>query len=255
MPALKRLQNKQVSLTPLSIEQARALARETTEARLRELLHSALAAHRSHIAQQQQQEQTEPQPGQDKKPKQQDSWPWFTCWQIVRRSDGADLGWLAFCGPQQQGEIQLRGWLEDAATTAADIKIKDDPAAQALELLCQWAFGQDDTYFITSSSEGAKENWPMTLHKLDFQQSRPEQPSFWERERPASAWMSIFLCLGLSIGTSFGLNIFDNLAVGMCLGMAIGLCIGSALDSKDRQLRKKLKEARAQQGAEQRQDE
>ncbi|MDP3448061.1 MAG: hypothetical protein Q8S22_08410, partial [Eubacteriales bacterium] len=61
----------------------------------------------------------------------------------------------------------------------------------------------------------------------------------WEMERPASAWMAVYLSIGLAIGISFGQTLFDNMAIGLAIGLGAGIALGSGLDAQDRAARKR----------------
>lgn len=60
----------------------------------------------------------------------------------------------------------------------------------------------------------------------------------YEKEKPASSWMAIYIILGMSTGMSIGTAI-GNTAIGMCLGMSFGIAVGTVLDALDKKNRKK----------------
>lgn len=236
---MKNIQNKFLLLHPLNEQELAALVEAADCPDLAELAANALEGFRAR-----QQEQPAPS---GKKKKQVDPWPWYTGWQARRRGDGEILAYFFFRGPQQHGEVQLRGLLFPAGEGCLNLEKKEDLCQQALGMLLQWAFAQDSCYFITSPCAEEDAAWKRLLQKCTFLQPDAEADlQLWELERPASAWMSIFMCMGLSVGLSLGMALFDNMSLGMSIGLSIGLCIGLALDSDDKKLRKQLREARKQ---------
>lgn len=240
---MKNIQNKTTLLKPLSQNELEVLTREAATPALAELARAAMENHRA--------EQKDLQNPSDKKVKKADPWPWYTGWQAQRRADGEILAYFFFQGPQKHGAVCLRGLLSPAGESSLALDKKDDLCCQALGMLLQWAFGQDSCYFITSRCAAGDAAWKKLLQKCAFQQPAAEaRPEAWELERPASTWMSAFMCMGLSVGLSLGLAVFNNMSLGMGLGLSIGLCIGASLDSGDKKLRKRLRAARQKEAGE-----
>jgi len=241
-PTIKNIQNKFLLLHPLGEDELKALAGKEEEPVLAKLAAAALEGFRAG--------QQEAEASSGKKAKQANPWPWYTGWQARRREDGELLACFFFRGPQQHGEVQLRGLLFPAGESCLALEKKEDLCQQALGMLLQWAFAQDSCYFITSPCAEEDAAWKRLLQKCAFLQPDAEADSqLWELERPASTWMSVFMCMGLSVGLSLGLALFNNMSLGMGIGLPIGLCIGLALDESDKKLRKQLREARKQKPA------
>lgn len=234
---MKPLQNKLVSLTPLSQEETAVLAQKASDPALQALAEQALEGFRQ-------------APAPSGKRSRPEPWAWHCCWRILRKQDGAELGHLAFLGPQVNGEVQLRAVISSQGQQTSTPGEKKDPLTLGLQLLLDWALGQDTVYFITSWSGGEKSFWGKLLEKSEFKPlSTGEQGQLWERERAASSWMSVYMCIGLAIGMTLGIGIFRVGGIGMYLAPAIGMMIGVWLDSNDKKLRQKLRQARGQQAA------
>ena len=159
---------------------------------------------------------------------------WHTGWRISLKKGGQAVGPLGFHGVAVNQTVEL-GYDIIAAHRG------NGYGEEAIGALTSWAFGCDGVYFI--SALAAEDNTASNhiLEKLKFY--RVESPvtgmNAWELERPASAWMAIYMCLGLAIGISFGQTMFQNMGIGLAIGLGAGLALGSGLDSQDRAARKR----------------
>ena len=234
------LYTKELAITPLSRESVQRLAAQKEDLELAALASAAWTAYDQY--------QSTVQPAPRGKPaKGADPWLWFTCWQAQRISDGETLAWMAFQGPQRHGQVTLTGWLTPKGEAAPNVPKAQDLGYQAVKKLTAWATSQDTTYFITSVTGPADRSWAEALRKAGFHpQELGGGEQVWELERPASTWMTTYLCFGLAVGISFGLSLFHNLSLGMCLGLCLGMAIGSVLDRSDKKLRQSLREERKQ---------
>ena len=170
-----------------------------------------------------------------------DSRLWYTEWQVRLKDTGEPVGSLGFKGPQNAaGEVEIGYGIHETCRCRGY-------AAEAAKALIDWAFSQaEGLYFImaeTSPDNTASQN---VLEKLQFKPtgSMGEEGPLFELERPKTAWVSVYLCLGTSVGLCFGTS-FDNMSLGMCIGMAIGLALGAALDADDKKKRAQRKAERA----------
>jgi ribosomal-protein-alanine N-acetyltransferase len=159
---------------------------------------------------------------------------WHTGWRVSRRQDGEAVGLLGFHGVQQQATVEL----------GYDIFSQhrgNGYCAEAVRALCDWAFGCEGVYFISALVDEANGVSNHVLDKLKFY--RVESPvdglNGWELERPASAWLAVYMSIGLAIGISFGQTLFDNMATGLAIGLGAGIALGSGLDAQDRAARKR----------------
>ena len=159
---------------------------------------------------------------------------WHTGWQISLKKGGQAVGLLGFHGVAVDQTVEL-GYDIIAAHRG------NGYCEEAIGALTTWAFGCEGVYFISAlaAEDNAASNH--VLEKLKFY--RVESPvsgmNAWELERPASAWMAIYMCLGLAIGVSFGQTMFQNMAIGLAVGIGAGLALGSGLDAQDRAARKR----------------
>jgi hypothetical protein len=97
---------------------------------------------------------------------------------------------------------------------------------------------------MTARTEAVNAASQRVMEKRGFKRvGEGKEGILWEKEKPASAWMSVYLCIGLSVGLSLGLTM-DQMATGMCIGLAIGVALGVSLDEQDKKKRRSLKEAR-----------
>ena len=158
----------------------------------------------------------------------------YTEWRITLRADGTEIGGAGFKGGQKELIVEIGYGVEPAHRGQGY-------AAEAVAALCEWAFSQQDVYYVQAETEPGNAASARVLEKCGFVPAGTgaEGPRY-EKEKPASCWMSIYLCLGVSVGLSFG-TALDNLALGMCIGMAVGVALGVSLDAQDRKTRKKFR--------------
>ncbi len=159
---------------------------------------------------------------------------WNTAWRISLKADGTSVGLIGFHGAPTNKTVEL----------GYNIFIPyrgNGYAQEAIQALCNWAFGSTEAYFVSAladEDDGASNH---ILEKLKFY--RVESPVSgmiaWELERPASAWISIYLCVGLGLGLALGSNIFGDQISGMIIGLAAGLTLGATMDAQDRAARKR----------------
>ncbi len=161
----------------------------------------------------------------------------YTAWEISTK-DGDAVGDACFKGAPVCGEVEIGCGIGEAYR-------KQGYAAEAARALIDWAFGQEDVYFIMAECEEENPASARVLEKLGFAAAGDgAEGKRFELEKPATAWMVIFMSLGMSVGMCLGVA-SDNHSLGMCLGLPIGMAIGMALDAADKKKRQTLKKARA----------
>lgn len=206
------IKTKRLILTPLTAKQL--AAQEAEEGN--ELLRGALVEMRNHVID---------EPGLAL---------WYTGWLVSLKNGGTPVGLLGFHGPAADQTVEL-GYEIRAEHRG------NGYCEEAVKALVNWAFGCDGVYFISVLAEEQNGASNHVLEKLKFY--RVESPvagmNAWELERPASTWMSVYMCFGLAIGIAFGQTLFNNIGIGLAIGLGTGLALGSGLDSQDRAARKR----------------
>ena len=161
---------------------------------------------------------------------------WYTAWQITRK-DGAMVGDLCFKGPPLSGEVEIGyGIFPDAQGLGY--------ATEAASAAMDWAFSQTGVYFVTAETEPNNQKSQRVLQKLGFKHygEGVEGPRF-EKEKPVSNWLMIYLPLGLAVGVSLGAasaNTGLYTGIGMCIGTALGI----ALDAQEKAALEKIRAQR-----------
>jgi RimJ/RimL family protein N-acetyltransferase len=206
------LKSKRLLITPLTAKELAALEVQVQD----ELLRGAISEMRRNVTE------------------YPDRALWYTGWRVSLRKEGETVGLLGFHGVPQHATVALK----------YDIfphHRGNGYCAEAIRALSDWAFGCEGVYFISMLVDEANLASNHILEKLKFY--RVESPvvglNGWELERPASAWMAIYLGIGLAIGLSFGQTLFDNMAIGLAIGLGAGIALGSGMDAKDRVARKR----------------
>ena len=206
------IKTKRLLLTPLS-----AIELETEEAREKdELLRGALVEMRRNVLE----------------------FPedalWHTGWRVSLKKEGTPVGVLGFHGAPVNKTVEL-------GFNIFPDQRGNGYGQEAIEALCNWAFGSAEGYFISAIVDEKNDVANHVLGKLKFY--RVESPVdgaiAWELERTASAWISIYLCIGLALGLSLGESFFGNQLTGLTIGLAAGLALGASMDAQDRAARKR----------------
>ena len=162
---------------------------------------------------------------------------WYAPWKISLKKEDTYIGDIGFKGLQENHAVEIGyGILKEYEGQGF--------ATEAVKALTEWAFANEEVYFV--EAETAPENMASqkVLEKNGFSaDGEGEEGLRYVREKEETAWMPIFMCFGVSIGSAVGLST-DNLAMGMSMGMCIGMCIGVAIDASWKKKRKELREKR-----------
>lgn len=159
-----------------------------------------------------------------------DDYIWYTDWLIILIDENKPIGHMEFKGTVNEKHEAEIGFTIDEAYRNRGY------AAEAAGKLCEWAFSKN-AYYIRAQTEPENEPAKKVLAKCGFKQlGESEKGLLYELEKPATAWMSIYMCLGMGAGLSIGLSL-GSMAVGMCIGLAAGMALGAALDADDKKKR------------------
>jgi len=157
---------------------------------------------------------------------------WHAAWRMTRKDTGETVGDLCFKGAPDDKTVEIGYGVLDAFQSQGY-------ATEAVKALCEWAFSRDGVYFVRAITEDGNAASERVLEKNKFRRvdGADAGESLWEKEKPASSWMAVYMCLGLSIGLSLGTTVFDNSGTGLALGLSIGLALGISLDANDKKKR------------------
>lgn len=207
-----QLKTKRLLLSPMSDEEMEQLIQKTTDEELKQAYQEMLD-------------------GSVKEPEKR---LWYTAWKICLKENGDFVGDMCFKGPTKGHSVEIGYGLVEKY-------MGKGYATEAVKELIEWAFTQEDIYFVEAETAPDNIASKRILEKLSFQPDGmgEEGPRF-VLEKKGSMWMPIYMCFGLSIGLSLG-NASDNMSLGMCMGMAIGLCVGATMDSINRKNHEKMR--------------
>lgn len=169
-----------------------------------------------------------------------EEWIFYTDWKICLKKEDIVIGGARFKGiPDKKAEVEIGCVIQEDFQGQG----YDDEAVKALT---DWAFSNENIYFVMAEALEDDKKSQRLLEKLGFESTGKtgEKGPRFEKERPASVFMSLYMSLGMSLGLCFGLSLFDNIAMGLCLGMAIGVAVGSSMDSADKKKREALYQLR-----------
>lgn len=162
---------------------------------------------------------------------------WYTAWKICLKENCNMIGDMCFKGPAKAHSVEIGYGLKEEYTGRGY-------ATEAVKAFIDWAFSQEDVYFVEAETAPDNLASKRILEKLAFKPdgTGEEGPRF-VLEKSETLWMPIYMCFGLSIGLSLG-SASDNMSIGMCLGMGIGLCVGTALDAVTKKNHEKMRQER-----------
>ena len=162
---------------------------------------------------------------------------WHTYWRVTLRETKQTVGYLGFLGEPKDQTVELGFDVPEEFRG-------EGYAGEATKALCDWAFLKESVYFVRVMTAKASTASNQMLRDLKFYriESPIEGHEYWELERPASAWIAVYLCFGLAIGLALGSSFFGSQALGMAVGMGAGVALGATLDSQDRAARKRINE-------------
>lgn len=211
---MKMLKSKRLFIFPMSDDELRAAILSETDEHMKNAYHEMLQGSLSFSEERN----------------------WYTAWKITLH-DGTVIGDLCFKGPPQNGAVEIGYGINEEYRSKGY-------ATEAVRQAIQWAFSNDNVYFVTAETEGNNLASKRVLVKLGFSPcGTGKEGDIYEKEREKTSWMAIFMCLGLSCGLSIGTGM-DNTGIGMSIGMCLGLAVGLSLDDSDRKKREKLRETR-----------
>lgn len=156
---------------------------------------------------------------------------WYTDWLIILQKENRIVGSLGFKGvPNDKKEVEIGYGIGESDR-------RRGYALEAVKHAIDWAFSQENVYYVEAQTELENTASIGLLEKLEFKLTGPSEEGIgYELEKPKSSWVAVYMCLGLAVGMSIGLSL-DNMSLGMCLGLAFGVGIGACLDSVDRKAR------------------
>lgn len=162
---------------------------------------------------------------------------WYTTWGITLKKEGTFIGDVGFKGPAKHHAVEIGYGLPEEYWGKGY-------ATEAVDMLSNWAFSNEEVYFVEAETEPTNKASQRILEKLGFvpDGEGAEGPRF-VKESYTTSWMSIYMCLGISVGMSIGVAM-KNVGIGMCLGIAIGVGIGAMMDSNAKKQREAAKAER-----------
>lgn len=162
---------------------------------------------------------------------------WYTAWKIVLKENQKQIGSLGFKGPVSNYSVEIGYGIDNGYQNKGY-------ATEACRAAVEWAFKQENIYFIEAETEADNEASKKVLMNLDFQpDGEGEEGPRFIKEKAVTLWMPIYMMFGLSIGLAIGSN-RGNESMGLSLGICLGLAVGALLDMNERRKRNIIKEAR-----------
>lgn len=208
----QNIKTKRLILSPMTTEQLEVLIEKTEDDVLKAAYSEMLNGVQNHA-------------GKEK---------WYTNWTISLKESGIIIGGICFKGePNQSKTVEIGYGINDEYQGKGF-------ATEAIKAIMEWAFSQNDCYYIQAQTDENNIASQRVLEKNEFKKlGDGTEGLLWELEKPQSSWMSLYMCIGLSLGLCFGQMLYENSYLGMPIGMMIGVAIGAGLDAQDKKNRKK----------------
>ncbi len=163
---------------------------------------------------------------------------WYAPWKMTLKDSGGAVGELCFKGPVENHSVEIgyEGLSEHA---------RDEYAAEALQAMTQWAFGQKDVVFVEAEASPDNEAFRHVLETCGFVPNGTTEargPRF-VLECPLTNWPPIYMLFGMSIGMAIG-HFQNQVLWGMAIGMSLGVLVGVLLNSSAKKNREALRQQR-----------
>ena len=209
------LKTKRLRLEPMTDEQMQVYMEAESDPHMRQAYGDMLCGSRMHPDQRQ----------------------WYAAWKITLR-DGNVIGDLCFKGPPQQDEVEIGYGISPAWQGQGY-------ATEAVKAAMDWAFVQTGVTFVTAETEADNGASQRVLEKIGFVRygEGAEGPRF-EKEKPLTQWMVIYMMLGMGVGASLGAST-GTTGIAIALGISVGLALGVALDAQEKTQRETLRARRS----------
>lgn len=161
---------------------------------------------------------------------------WYTVWIMIKNDENRIVGCIGFHGePNGNHEVEI-------GYNVYKSNQNNGYASEAVKKLCEWVFAYSNVYYIRAVTEGTNAASIKVLERNGFKADGYGSEGLqYEKEKPKTSWLAIYMCIGLSVGLSIGTSL-GNTSIGMTIGMSIGLAVGAALDTADAKYRKRKSE-------------
>lgn len=164
--------------------------------------------------------------------KKLDRYIWYTLWLIVERTEKKIIGYCMLNGEKNEvNEDSFNVFFNEQYYSPERYK-------EAVEAVSSWALSSG-VYFLQTNCPAENVELKQVLADCGFKPvSEAEGVIVFEKEKPKTYWVSIYMCLGLSLGVCFGAP-QSKYAIGMIFGVGIGAAVGLIMDAQDKKEREK----------------
>ena len=153
-----------------------------------------------------------------------DADPWNDKWTItLKKSDGAQIGWISFEGIKELGTIPISIELEPLYRNRG-------LGTEALKVMTDWAFAYKNVYEIKTKVNPENDSYISALEKSGYiirNYSKVEET--YSIIKPKTSWRGLYIIIGIIIGFLLGI-LFGNLWIGFITGILSCFLIGSVMD-------------------------
>lgn len=169
-----QLKTKRLRISPMSDEELRKLITETPKPELKQAYQEMLD-------------------GCMKNPEYR---LWYTAWKISLKESKQLIGSVGFKGAVNNYSVEISYGIDDGFEG-------NGYATEAAKALIDWAFEQEDIYFIEAETDSDNRASQSILEKLSFKpDGAGEEGTRFVLEKGETSWMAICMCIGALLDSS-----------------------------------------------------
>ena len=161
---------------------------------------------------------------------------WYVPWKVCLRSDGTNVGLIAFCGPQEHNAVEV---LFDTFPAFHG----NGYTSEALGRVVRWAFNCPEVFYVEAEATDHCHAAKKVLEKLEFKPDGVSAEGMRYVKSKSEPWVAVYMCFGMAIGCAIG-GAYGNTGVGLSLGICAGMAVGTAIDTHMKKSRARQREAR-----------
>ena len=159
---------------------------------------------------------------------------WNEKWIIrLTKDDNREIGTISFEGEKAYGAVPVTICLEERFRNQGY-------GTEALKLMVDWAFLHTNVYEVKAVTEHENDKCIYALEKAGFvYRSGRGSIEHYSITKPKTAWMGIYILVGVIIGLMLGV-VIGIPWVGLIIGLFVSITFGASMDIKANKEREKI---------------
>lgn len=159
---------------------------------------------------------------------------WEAKWDIFRKEDNVCIGWVSYEGQKENGRVPISIEILSQYRYKGYGKI-------VIGVMSDWALLHAKVYEVVAETDKENDAYVFALEKngFVFRRLNDEKKEIYSKSKQKSAWLGLYIFIGLCIGLALGLFI-DNPWAGTSIGLVLGIAVGSSMDAREMKKRKHI---------------